>query len=87
MRRNGYTSIEATEQSQHDWVAHVGEVASYTLMTKADSWAMGANIPGKPRVYSFYLAGLDAYRNRCTAVAEGGYEGFRLEKAMGAVAA
>ena len=87
MRRNGCTAIEATEQAQHEWVSHVGEVANYTLMVKADSWAIGANIPGKPRVYSFYLAGLDAYRNRCTAVAEGGYEGFRLEKAMGAVAA
>ena len=87
MRRNGYTSIEATEQAQHEWVAHVGEVASYTLMTQADSWAIGANIPGKPRVYSFYLAGLDVYRNRCTAVAKGGYEGFRLEKAMCAVEA
>ena len=87
LRRNGYTSIEATEPAQHEWVAHVGEVASYTLMVKADSWAMGANIPGKPRVFSFSLAGLDAYRNRCAAVAAGGYEGFRLEKAMGAVAA
>jgi len=87
MRRNGYTSIEATEQAQRDWVTHVGEVANYTLMVKADSWAIGANIPGKPRVYSFYLAGLDAYRNRCAAVAEGGYEGFHLEKAMGSVAA
>ena len=85
MRRNGYTLIEATEQAQHDWVAHVDEVASYTLMTKADSWAMGANIPGKPRVYSFYLAGLDVYRNRCAAVAAGAYEGFRLEKVMDTV--
>ena len=87
MRRNGYTTIEASEPAQQEWVAHVGEVANYTLMVNADSWAMGANIPGKPRVFSFYLAGLDAYRNRCAAVAEGGYEGFRLEKAMGAVAA
>jgi len=85
MRRNGYTLIEATEKAQHDWVAHVDEVASYTLMTKADSWAMGANIPGKPRVYSFYLAGLDVYRNRCAAVAAGAYEGFRLEKVMDTV--
>ena len=84
---HSYTSIEATEQAQRDWVTHVGEVANYTLMVKADSWAIGANIPGKPRVYSFYLAGLDAYRNRCAGVAEGGYEGFRLERAMGAVAA
>jgi len=87
LRRNGYTSIEATEAAQQEWVSHVAEVADHTLMVNADSWAMGANIPGKPRVFSFYLAGLDAYRDRCAAVAEGGYNGFRLEKAMGSVEA
>ena len=42
------------------------------------SWYMGANIPGKPRVLLPYVGGVGAYRERCDAVAAGGYEGFVL---------
>jgi len=74
----GVRTIEATPQAQDDWVAHVNEIAGYTLYPKANSWYMGANVPGKPRVFMPYAGGVGAYRKRCDEVAAKGYEGFAL---------
>ena len=60
-------------------MAHVTEVAYATLFPLADSWYVGANIPGKPRVFTSYLGGCGPYRARCDAVAAAGYEGFALD--------
>jgi cyclohexanone monooxygenase len=79
MRAKGLTRIEADEQAQDDWVAHVAEVASHTLYPKAASWYMGANVPGKPRVFMPYIGG--DYRPRCQAVVDAGYQGFALSGA------
>ena len=78
LSERGLGSIEATAQAERDWVAHVAEVAEATLFTRANSWYIGANIPGKPRVFMPYLGGVGAYRQRCDAVAANGYEGFSL---------
>ncbi len=74
----GLNAIEATRQAQDDWVDHVNEIASYTLFPKANSWYMGANVPGKTRVFMPYAGGLDVYRNKCDEVAANDYEGFTL---------
>ena len=58
---------------------HVNEVASFTLFPTANSWYVGANIPGKPRVFMPYIAGVAMYRQKCDDVAAKGYEGFALE--------
>ena len=71
-------TIEATEEAEDAWTDHVNEVASHTLYPKAASWYMGANIPGKPRVFMPYIGGVVNYRRRCDAVAANNYEGFRL---------
>jgi len=76
LRDAGVTRVEADAQAQADWVAHVAELAGRTLFGRAASWYMGANIPGKPRVFMAYLGGFRAYRERCELVAEAGYEGF-----------
>jgi cyclohexanone monooxygenase len=76
MRKRGYGRIEATSQAEQDWVAHVNEVANGTLLPKAGSWYMGANIPGKPRVFMPYAAGVGPYREICDRVAANEYEGF-----------
>ena len=47
----------------------------------ANSWYMGANIPGKPRVFMPYVGGVVPYRQKCNEVAANGYEGFRLSQA------
>ncbi len=80
MRREGRTTIEATPQAQDEWVAHVAEAAAGTLMTGTNSWYMGANIPGKPRVFLPYLGeeGVGGYRRKCDEVAADGYAGFAL---------
>jgi cyclohexanone monooxygenase len=68
-------SIEAGEAAQDAWAAHVNEVAALTVFPLADSWYVGANVPGKPRVFMPYIGGFPAYRDRCEAVAASGYEG------------
>ena len=68
--------IEATEAAEDGWVAHVAEVADLTLFPQADSWYMGANVPGKPRVFLAYLGGVGTYRDLCDGVAADGYRGF-----------
>jgi len=72
------TRIEPDPAAEEQWVAHVNEVANATLFPKAGSWYMGANIPGKPRVFMPYAAGVGAYREVCERVAANGYEGFVL---------
>jgi cation diffusion facilitator CzcD-associated flavoprotein CzcO len=74
----GLKAIEPTREAQDGWVDHVNEIASYTLFPKANSWYMGANVPGKTRVFMPYAGGLDVYRARCEEVARNGYEGFTL---------
>jgi cation diffusion facilitator CzcD-associated flavoprotein CzcO len=76
MRQRGLTRVEATEAAQDAWVEHVAEVAELSLMGKANSWYVGANIPGKPRVVMPYAGGQPLYRERCQAVKDAEYEGF-----------
>jgi cyclohexanone monooxygenase len=76
MRRQGRARIEADPGAQEAWVAHVRAVADKTLFPRAASWYMGANIPGKPRVFMPYIGA--GYRKKCADVAAAGYEGFAL---------
>ena len=73
-----FSTIEAEEAAEDAWVAHVNEVANMTLYPRANSWYMGANVPGKPRVFLPYVGGVPAYRQKCAEVAANGYEGFAL---------
>jgi cyclohexanone monooxygenase len=72
--------IEPTPNAETDWVAHVNQVADSTLYPLANSWYMGANIPGKPRVFMPYVGGFDRYKKHCDAIAAKGYEGFTLSR-------
>ena len=78
LRDRELQTIEATAEAEETWVAHVAEVAEMTLFPRANSWYVGANIPGKPRVFMPYLGGVGAYRTHCEGVAQSGYEGFAL---------
>jgi cation diffusion facilitator CzcD-associated flavoprotein CzcO len=80
MQREGRSMIEATPDAQDAWAAHVNDIISQTLFPTANSWYMGANIPGKPRVFLPYLGpeGVGGYRKHCDEVAAKGYEGFAL---------
>jgi len=85
MREHGFTRIAADAETQEAWVAHVRAVADKTLFPRAASWYMGANIPGKPRVFMPYIG--SGYRRTCSEVAAEGYRGFALTKAAAAVRA
>jgi cyclohexanone monooxygenase len=87
MLERGLETIEATEDAQEAWVEHVNAVASFTLFPQADSWYMGANIPGKPRVFLPYIGGLGNYGKRCDEVAANDYEGFALTRRRAAAPA
>ena len=76
MSAQGRTRIEADDAAQEDWVRHVNEAADQTLFPTANSWYIGANIPGKPRVFMPYVGG--HYRKICNEVAAEGYRGFSL---------
>ncbi|HXY92273.1 MAG TPA: NAD(P)/FAD-dependent oxidoreductase, partial [Acidimicrobiia bacterium] len=80
LRDHGHHTIEPTIEAQDAWVEHVNEVAKGTMYTAAtcNSWYLGANIPGKPRVFMPYVGGLPAYIQKADAVAAAGYEGFVL---------
>jgi cyclohexanone monooxygenase len=80
LRDHGFTTIEATVEAQDDWVAQVNAIAEGTTFTAptCNSWYLGANIPGKERVFMPYVGGLNRYIDQADAVAESGYEGFIL---------
>jgi cyclohexanone monooxygenase len=80
LRDHGYQSIEPTLAAQDEWVDHVNQVSEGTMYTapSCNSWYLGANIPGKPRVFLPYVGGLPAYIERADAIAAAGYEGFAV---------
>jgi cyclohexanone monooxygenase len=81
MRQRGLDLVEATKAAEEGWVAHVNQVAHMTLYPQANSWYMGANIPGKPRIFMPYIGGVGVYRRICDDVAAKGYEGFAMTTA------
>ena len=78
MRARSLNRIEAVQRAQDAWVEHVNEVANSTLYPLANSWYMGANIPGKPRVFMPYVGGVPAYTRKVNEAVRKGYEGFLL---------
>jgi cyclohexanone monooxygenase len=71
-----FTVFEPELTAQDEWVTHVNDVAAATLMPQANSWYMGANIPGKPQIFMPYAGGVGIYRTLCAGIAERGYPGF-----------
>jgi cyclohexanone monooxygenase len=78
MRDAGQTKIEPEDQAESGWVQHNNEVADATLYPLANSWYVGANIPGKPRIFMPYVGGVQRYKAECDAVAANGYTGFKI---------
>jgi cyclohexanone monooxygenase len=76
LRDRGIPAVDATERAEQEWVAHNIEVGDGTLYPTAESWYMGSNVPGKPRVLMAYIGGVGVYRDKCDEVAANGYEGF-----------
>lgn len=78
LEENELEASEARADSENEWVDHVNAVSEMTLMHEANSWYLGANVPGKPRVFMPYAGGLGGYRQICDEVAAEDYKGFQL---------
>ena len=77
MQKTGATLIEPQLEAENDWVEHVNAVAGATLYPQCNSWYLGSNVPGKPRVFMPYL-GFNVYVKKCEEIVAKGYEGFQL---------
>jgi cyclohexanone monooxygenase len=78
MKNTGKTTIEAEPEAEQQWVRQVHETAETSLFLQANSWYLGANVPGKPRIFMPFAGGFPAYVDICAEVADRGYEGFQL---------
>ncbi|MEA3019357.1 MAG: hypothetical protein QOI47_881, partial [Actinomycetota bacterium] len=79
LRERNLERIEPTPTAEAGWVQHVNDCADITLYPRANSWYMGANVPGKPRVFLPYIGGVDGYRTACDEVVAKDHLGLRLE--------
>ena len=79
MRDIGADTIEPTLEDQDAWVEHVNEVAEISLRSTCSSWYVGANIPGRPRVFMPYIGGFPIYVDRCNQSMDKGFEGFVID--------
>jgi cyclohexanone monooxygenase len=86
MRARGLELMEPEREAEDGWVEHVQEAANRTLFPRANSWYMGANIPGKPRLFTPYIGGVGRYRRICEQTVADGYNGFRFETKAAAAA-
>ena len=80
MRENDFTSIDANEDAEDDWVATVNAASEVSLRTRCDSWYVGSNVVGKARVFAPYIGGYPPYVDKCETVAANGYDGFDLKR-------
>jgi cation diffusion facilitator CzcD-associated flavoprotein CzcO len=79
MRLRGLSRIEPRAEAMDRWVQQVNEAANATLLPQVPhSWYLGANVPGKPRVFMPYAGGMPVYRQICASIAATGYAGFAL---------
>lgn len=78
LEERGLSRSEASAEAEDGWVAQVNAIAEMTLFNTANSWYLGANVPGKPRIFMPYAGGFGAYRETCDAVAAEDYRGFVL---------
>lgn len=76
MRDHGIEQIQPTVAAEDEWVQHVNDIANATLFRLPNSWYLGANIPGKPRVFMPYAGGTGPYRDTCDKIAAENYRGF-----------
>lgn len=79
MQKKNLKRIVPTPAAEDAWVEHANALTEGTLFAKGNSWFVGANIPGKKRVFLLYANTAPAYRQKCAEVAANGYEGFQLQ--------
>jgi cyclohexanone monooxygenase len=81
LRDIGAATIEPVQADEDQWVEHVNEVSKVSLRSTCSSWYVGANIPGRPRVFMPYIGGFPVYVQKCNEVMSNGFEGFVIDGA------
>ena len=79
MEEKGHRSVEPVAEAEDDYMTLVSDIAKRSLMPKANTWYVGANIPGKPRFFPIFAGGLNRYREMCAEAATAGYRGFMFD--------
>ena len=70
--------LSQERSAEIEWAEHTSQMADMTLYPQAESWYVGANIPGKPRAFLAYVGGVGVYREICDQIAQSGYHGFEV---------
>ncbi|MFZ3561739.1 flavin-containing monooxygenase [Streptomyces sp. BH055] len=78
LRERGLHCMEADPEAEDNWVNTTNDLGDLTLMPRAASWYMGANIPGKQRVFMPFIGGVGLYRDLTNGIAVSHYHGFEL---------
>ncbi|MBN7796889.1 flavin-containing monooxygenase [Parahaliea mediterranea] len=78
LEQSGAATIEATAAAEEAWGALMAEAADETLLATEDSWYVGSNVPGKPRMMMAFVGSYPVYREYCQQVVERDYEGFAI---------
>ena len=76
IEENNLSAIEASKTAENEWVEHINNVADTTIYPTCNSWYLGANIPGKPRIFMPYVGGFQRYERKCKAVQADNYTGY-----------
>ena len=79
MAAHGHRSVEPAAEAEERYMRLVSDIASRSLMPKANTWYVGANIPGKARFFPIFAGGLNRYRDMCSESAAAGYRGFAFD--------
>jgi cation diffusion facilitator CzcD-associated flavoprotein CzcO len=87
MSKSGLSSVEPTRQAEDLWMENVQKLAERSLITKAKTWWVGANVEGKPQGLTLYTGGFQKYREHCAAAIETGYRDFVFERSKQAAVA
>jgi cation diffusion facilitator CzcD-associated flavoprotein CzcO len=80
MDKNGLSTIEPTKEAEDGWMDFVYTLSQRTLLSKAKTWYVGANVKGKAQGLTLFTGGFQKYREHCAAVAQDGYRGFAFER-------
>lgn len=87
MDRNGLKSIEPTQKAEDDWMKLVATLAEHSLIRKANTWWVGANVKGKPQGLTMFIGGFNKYRDLCLKPSQDGYADFIFDKQKQSAAA
>ncbi|KAK2734701.1 hypothetical protein FQN57_001471 [Myotisia sp. PD_48] len=79
LRSKGLHTINPCATAHKRWNDLNEAITSKTLFPQADSWYMGANIPGKPRQMLNFTGGLPAYSRELAQASANGYQEFVLK--------